>query len=152
MKILVAEDERISRRSLQRQLERWGHDVVATADGAEAWREFQQQQFDIVVTDWEMPQVNGLELVERVRAGDGAGYVYLIMLTGRAGKGDLIRGMEAGADDFLPKPFTFEELAERVNRLANGLSEMGVGPGDRVATMQVNTNQCIEACRPQFSR
>ncbi len=64
MKILVAEDERISRRSLQRQLERWGHDVVATADGAEAWREFQQQRFDIVVTDWEMPQVNGLELVE----------------------------------------------------------------------------------------
>lgn len=114
MKILVAEDERISRRSLQRKLERWGHDVVATADGAEAWREFQQQQFDIVVTDWEMPQVNGLELVERVRASDRAGYAYLIMLTGRAGKGDLIRGMEAGADDFLPKPFDSDELRVRL--------------------------------------
>ena len=114
MRILVAEDERITRRSLQRQLEGWGHDVVATADGAEAWEEFQQQQFDIVVTDWDMPRVDGRELIERIRSSHRAGYVYLIMLTARSEKSDLIRGMEAGADDFLAKPFDREELRVRL--------------------------------------
>lgn len=114
MRILVAEDERITRRSLQRQLESWGHDVVAAEDGAIAWVQFQQQQFDIVVTDWDMPNVDGQELIERIRGGNDVGYAYLIMLTARSEKSDLIRGMEAGADDFLPKPFDREELRVRL--------------------------------------
>ena len=115
MKILIAEDERITRRSLQRQLEAWGHDVVAAEDGAEAWEQFQQEEFEIVVTDWDMPRVDGRELVKRIRGSDRVGYAYLIMLTGRSEKADLVAGMEAGADDFLAKPFDRNELRVRLN-------------------------------------
>ena len=115
MRILIAEDERITRRSLHRQLERWGHEVVAVEDGVEAWEQFQRHSFDIVVTDWDMPRMDGLELVQRIRSGDGASYVYLIMLTGRSEKHDLVAGMEAGADDFLAKPFDRDELRVRLS-------------------------------------
>ena len=114
MRILIAEDERISRRSIQRQLESWGHEVVATEDGEEAWDQFQQRQFDIVVTDWDMPRVDGRQLIERIRSSDHSGYVYSIMLTGRSEKEDLVAGMEAGADDFLAKPFDRNELRVRL--------------------------------------
>ena len=67
MKILVAEDDRITRRMLQRQLEQWDYEVVAAADGSAAWAEFEQHRFDIVVTDWDMPVVDGRELIARIR-------------------------------------------------------------------------------------
>ncbi|MHC4850283.1 MAG: PP2C family protein-serine/threonine phosphatase, partial [Planctomycetota bacterium] len=116
MRILIAEDERITRRTLERALTRWGHDVVAAADGVEAWEAFQGEQFDIVVTDWDMPRMDGREFVRRIRTEGrkDAGYAYLIMLTGRSEKGDLVAGMEAGADDFLAKPFDREELRVRL--------------------------------------
>lgn len=115
MKVLIAEDERITRRNLQRQLESWGHEVVAAEDGAEAWDHFQRDHFDIVVTDWDMPHVDGHELIKRIRASDRTSYAYLIMLTGRSEKSDLVSGMEAGADDFLPKPFDKNELRVRLS-------------------------------------
>jgi sigma-B regulation protein RsbU (phosphoserine phosphatase) len=115
MKILVAEDERITRRSLQRKLEHWGHEVLAVEDGAQAWDRFQQESFDIVVTDWDMPHVDGRELIQRIRGFGSSSYVYLIMLTGRSETADLVAGMEAGADDFLPKPFDRSELRVRLH-------------------------------------
>jgi putative two-component system response regulator len=115
MRILIAEDERVTRRSLQRQLGGWGHDVVAVEDGAEAWEQFQRQQFDIVVTDWDMPELDGPELTKRIRALRQTRYVYLIILTGRSEKADLVAGMESGADDFLAKPFDRDELRVRLN-------------------------------------
>ena len=115
MKILVAEDERVTRRSIQRKLEHWGHEVVAVENGAEAWDQFKNEQFDVVVTDWDMPQVDGRELIERIRSSDRTGYVYLIMLTGRSETADLVAGMEAGADDFLAKPFDRNELRVRLH-------------------------------------
>lgn len=114
MQILIAEDERITRMSLARQLEHWGHTVVATEDGAQAWEKYQAGGFDIVITDWEMPQVSGVELIQRIRAATGAGYVYLIMLTSRSDKSDIVKGIEAGADDFVSKPFDREELRVRL--------------------------------------
>ena len=68
MRILVAEDERITRVSLVRQLERWGHQVTAVEDGQHAWELFQSSEFDLVLTDWEMPRLSGVELVGRIRA------------------------------------------------------------------------------------
>ena len=115
MRILVAEDERVTRRSLQRQLEQWGHEVVAAEDGAQAWARFQQEPFDIIVTDWDMPHVDGRELIQRIRGSDSARYTYLIMLTGRSETADLVAGMEAGADDFLAKPFDRNELRVRLH-------------------------------------
>jgi sigma-B regulation protein RsbU (phosphoserine phosphatase) len=113
-RILVAEDERITRRSLQRELESWGHEVVVAEDGAAAWDRFEAEEFDIVVTDWDMPRLDGAGLVQRVRASDRPGYVYLIMLTGRSEKSDIVAGMDAGADDYLAKPFDRDELRVRV--------------------------------------
>lgn len=114
MKILIAEDERITRRSLQRQLESWGHEVTAAEDGADAWARFQEEPFEVVVTDWDMPNMDGRALIQRIRETDQIGYIYLIMLTGRSEKADLVEGMEAGADDFLAKPFHREELRVRL--------------------------------------
>lgn len=155
MRILIAEDERITRSSLTRQLENLGHTVTATEDGQQALDAFTQGSFDIVITDWEMPQLSGIELITRIRGLSTAissashnshaseasqhpvqtppgsqaqsGYVYIIMLTSRNNKSDIVGGIEAGADDFVSKPFDREELrvrllaGERVVRLERAL-------------------------------
>jgi sigma-B regulation protein RsbU (phosphoserine phosphatase) len=114
MKVLIAEDDPISLEVLQSYLERWGHEVVAAEDGAAAWRLFEADDISLVITDWMMPQLDGLELVRRIRAAPRSGYVYLILLTAKSRKEDIVRGMEAGADDFLVKPFDREELRVRL--------------------------------------
>jgi signal transduction histidine kinase len=129
MRVLIADDDPVSRRLLQTHLQRWGHEVTAAADGAEAWRLFEAGQFPLVVSDWMMPEVDGPELVRRVRACPRPGYVYVLLLTARSGKEDVVAGMEAGADDFLTKPFDADELrvrvraGERVVRLEQTLGE-----------------------------
>ena len=115
MKILIAEDERITRRSLQRSLESWGHSVDVAEDGLVAWSLLQEQPFDAVLTDWQMPGLNGVELVERIRARDAGGYVYVILLTSKSHTDDLVSTLERGADDFLTKPFEQNELRARLN-------------------------------------
>jgi sigma-B regulation protein RsbU (phosphoserine phosphatase) len=114
MKVLIAEDDRVSRRMLQRQLEKWGHEVVAAVDGKDAWEKFQADDFSIVVSDWMMPEMDGIELVGKIREAETAGYVFVILLTARSKKEDIIVGMEAGADDFLSKPFDQGELRVRL--------------------------------------
>ncbi len=114
MKVLIAEDDRVSRSMLQRQLEKWGHQVVAAADGNEGWEKFQGGEFSIVVSDWMMPGMDGIELVRRIRQLQTGGYVFVILLTARSRKEDIIVGMEAGADDFLSKPFDQGELRVRL--------------------------------------
>jgi sigma-B regulation protein RsbU (phosphoserine phosphatase) len=114
MKVLIAEDETVSRRLLQSHLQRWGHEVVAAQNGAEAWTLFQAGEFPIVISDWMMPEMDGLELIRRIRACRRPGYVYAILLTSRSHKEDLVEGMESGADDFLTKPFDGDELRVRL--------------------------------------
>lgn len=114
MRILIAEDERITRVSLARQLEAWGHAVTAVEDGEAAWERFASGEFDAVLTDWEMPRLSGPELIKRIRAAADARFVYIIMLTGRSNKTDLVAGIEAGADDFVAKPFDRDELRVRL--------------------------------------
>jgi two-component system NtrC family sensor kinase len=114
MKILVVDDEAISRKLLANYLQKWGHDVVVAENGAEAWALFCEDRFPIVLSDWMMPEVDGLELIRRIRAHDAAGYVYVILLTAKAQKEDVVEGMEAGADDFVAKPFDRDELRVRL--------------------------------------
>ncbi len=129
MKVLIADDDPVARRLLESFLTKWGNPVVAAADGAAAWQLFQAEEFPIVITDWMMPEVDGLELIRRIRAHPRPGYVYAILLTALSQKADLVQGMEAGADDFLSKPFDREELrvrlrqGERVIRLERSLAE-----------------------------
>ena len=96
MKILIAEDERITRRSLERQLEQWGHEVSIAVDGAEAWKTYLGGGFDAVVTDWEMPGLSGFELIQRIREATTDRYVYVIILTSRSEVEDIVAGLDAG--------------------------------------------------------
>lgn len=129
MKVLVADDDPVSRRLLQSYLQKWGYEVAVAANGADAWRLFEREDFPVVVSDWMMPEVDGGELIRRIRARGGPGYVYTILLTARSQKEDLVEGMEAGADDFVTKPFHQEELrarlraGERIIKLERALEE-----------------------------
>lgn len=114
MHILVAEDDPLSRRLLQHHLQKWGHQVTLTVDGSAAWEAFQKQQFQMIISDWMMPGIDGIELIRRVRAANKPGYVYSILLTAKGRKEDLISGMEAGADEFLVKPMDTDELKVRL--------------------------------------
>jgi two-component system, NtrC family, sensor kinase len=129
MKILIADDDSVSRRLLQNYLQKLGYDVTAAQDGAEAWHLFEEGLFPMVITDWMMPEMDGSGLIRRIRASQRPGYVYAILLTAKSQKEDLVEGMEAGADDFLTKPFHRDELrvrlraGERIIRLEHHLRE-----------------------------
>jgi signal transduction histidine kinase len=129
MKVLIADDDPVSRHLLQKHVQAWGHEVSAAEDGGRAWRLFAAGDFPIVITDWLMPELDGLELVRRIRALERPGYVYVILLTACSQKEDVVQGMEAGADDFVTKPFDREELrvrvraGERIIRLEQSLEE-----------------------------
>ena len=114
MRILVAEDDGVSRVVLSTKLRGLGHEVVETLDGTEAWREFQHEQPQIIITDWMMPGVDGGELSELIRAQVDGPYTYIIVLTSLTGKGSFLEAMDAGADDFLSKPVDMDELTARL--------------------------------------
>lgn len=117
MKILVADDEEIGRRTLEYALKNWGHDVVTARDGREAWDLFTTHQgtLDIAILDWMMPEIDGLTLCRQIRNAMGKAYLYIIMLTAREKTADIVTGLKAGADDYITKPYSFEELEARVH-------------------------------------
>jgi len=115
MKILIAEDDSISRRLLQAALVRWGYEVVVTTNGREAWEVLQNPDPPLLlVLDWLMPEVDGIEICREARQSDTLKSAYIILLTSRGSKEDVIQGLEAGADDYVTKPFDHGELRARV--------------------------------------
>jgi phosphoserine phosphatase RsbU/P len=115
MRILIAEDDFTSRSMLAAVLTKSGYDVVETSNGSEAWREMQKPDAPrIAVLDWMMPEMDGLEVVHRVRALQTEQLFYIIILTTKGEKADMIAGLDAGADDYLAKPFHPGELRARV--------------------------------------
>ncbi len=88
--------------------------MVAAENGAEAWVMFQAERFPLVISDWEMPEMDGLQLVQKIRAAEGGEFVYIMLLTARSEQEDIIAGMDAGADDFLSKPCEPNELRVRL--------------------------------------
>jgi len=114
MKILVAEDDQDSRELLTWLLQKLGHQVQAAPDGKEAWNAFRKGRFRIVISDVLMPEIDGLELCRRIRSHKQSKYTYIIIITALIGKKDYLEGMEAGADDFVTKPFDPDELKARL--------------------------------------
>ena len=116
MRILIAEDDLTSRTVLRAVLTRHGHDVIETVNGAEAWEAMQRPDAPrLAILDWMMPHFDGLEVCRRIRALHTDQPPYIIVLTARGEKVDIIAGLEAGADDYLAKPFDAGELRARVN-------------------------------------
>src|SRR5260370_25988850 len=113
MKILIAEDDLVSRTKLGALLKGQGHDVTATDDGMEAWGAWQIAQPRVVVSDWAMPQMDGLELCRRLRAHHADRYTYFILLTATGGRANFLAAMEAGIDDFITQTADPEELPAR---------------------------------------
>ena len=114
MKILLCDDDEISLELLSGALEQQGYDVATATNGRQALDLLERGDCRLVISDWEMPIMSGLELCRAVRAGDLPNYVYIILLTSRDEAEDTIEGMSAGADDFLTKPFNPEELVVRI--------------------------------------
>ncbi|MBW3596963.1 MAG: response regulator [Planctomycetes bacterium] len=114
MKILVVEDDPVCTEMLDYFLRQSGYDVTLAANGREAFDLLRDGDFRVVISDWEMPEMSGLELCRRIRNRQFSEYVYVILLTCREGRGDMVAGLNAGADDFLTKPFQPDELNLRV--------------------------------------
>lgn len=115
MRILIAEDESVSRRFLQKILAQWGHEVLVTEDGAQAWELLRKPNPpQVLLLDWMMPNMDGVSLVRKIRAEMPGKHPYVILLTVLDGSENIVTALEAGADDYLSKPFNAAELKARV--------------------------------------
>src|SRR5437016_11754439 len=111
MRALIADDDRMTTVMLARAMERLGFVTTVAHDGASAWEQMTGAQPPaIAIVDWMMPGVDGLELCRRVRREPSLAHMYIVLLTSRTSRGDLVAGLEAGADDYLTKPFDPDEL------------------------------------------
>jgi len=131
MSILIAEDSNFFRQLLVKTLGNWGYEVVTAGDGDAAWEILQREDAPrLAILDWVMPGLSGLEICRRVAGGERIPYIYLILLTSKDNKDDIVAGLEAGADDYIAKPFHEEELkcrvkiGERMIRLENKISQL----------------------------
>jgi len=114
MNILVVDDDSTLRFVLEAMLSKFGHHVALVRDGAEGWHFFERCHVPLVISDLLMPEMDGLELCRRIRNANRSQYTYIILLTTVEGKTGYLEGMEAGADDFITKPFDKEMLAARL--------------------------------------
>ena len=141
MKILIAEDDPSSRLLLQTTLEMWKYDVIPTNNGTEAWNTFQDDEKpDIAILDWMMPEMDGLDVCKKIREQTSLQHVYIILLTAKANKEDIVQGLKAGADDYMVKPFNREELKARVT------------VGVRVIQLQSDLAKRVEELEEALSR
>jgi two-component system cell cycle response regulator len=138
VKVLIAEDDVVSRRLLEAMLTRWGYEVVVTRNGDEAWELLQRTDAPpLAILDWMMPGMDGVEVCRKVRQRGQEPYIYLLLLTTKGRKENIIEGLDAGADDYLTKPFDPHELQVRLRT------------GKRIMTLQAELIEAREALRVQ---
>ena len=141
MKILVADDSIVTRHLLSATLSKWGYEVILASDGTQAWEILQREDAPLlVILDWMMPGLTGLEICQKVRARKQEPYTYILLLTAKSLKEDLIKGMEAGADDYIVKPFDQYELNVRLRA------------GSRQVELQTELLATREALREQATK
>ncbi len=115
MKVLVADDEAVSRKLLESTLRRWGYEVVVASDGIEAFRLLQEPDAPkLAILDWLMPGMDGVQICREIRQLRSEPYTYMLLLTGKNAKCDVIEGLDAGADDYVIKPYDAQELQVRL--------------------------------------
>jgi phosphoserine phosphatase RsbU/P len=136
MKVLIAEDDPVSRRLLEATLSKFGFEVVLAADGAEAWAVLQgEDPPPLAILDWMMPEMNGVEICRRVRQLATATPPYLILLTAKSEKTDVVIGLDSGANDYLTKPFDRSELRARI-KVGTHVLELQKALVDRVQELE----------------
>ena len=140
MKVLIADDDGLTRKLLEGTAEKWGYEVVAVADGVTAWEELRKGDGPrLALLDWMMPGMTGLALCEKLKQSTEMPYVYVILLTSKSGKEDIVQGLDAGADDFLTKPVSSSELRSRLAvgvRILSVISPMA-SPGPHVEGYEI---------------
>lgn len=141
MKVLVADDELVSRRLIEASLKRWQYEVLVANDGIEALEILQQPNAPtLAVLDWLMPRMDGLEVCRQIRARHAEPYTYIVLLTGKQQRTDVVEGLDAGADDYVIKPFEPDELRVRLRT------------GKRILYLQEQLIAAREALREQATR
>ena len=153
VKILIAEDEFTTRMMVQVCLEKWGYRVESVTNGNDAWVALQKPDAPhIAILDWEMPELDGVEVCRRAKELESVTPPYIVLLTGRDSKTDIVKGFDAGADDYMTKPFNDNELRARV-RVAERLVRTQSSLSESVAELKEALNQVemlengIEVCR-----
>ncbi|SEA27870.1 putative two-component system response regulator [Desulfuromusa kysingii] len=114
MKILICEDEFVSRRKLEKIIGSLGYELLIAEDGLEAYELWENERPELIISDWVMPHLTGIELCQKIRAAEGSQYTYILMVTTKHETSDIVTAIEAGADDFISKPYVIEELAVRI--------------------------------------
>ena len=141
MRILIAEDSLVSRHLIETTLRRWGYDVLVTCDGSEAWQVLQASEPPpLAIVDWVMPKMDGPELCRRIRQTPMTSSLYVILLTAKGMREDIVAGLDAGADDYLVKPFDPGELRARVD-VGRRIVELQQSLADRVRELEEALSQ-----------
>ena len=136
MRILIADDELITLKMLESVLSVHGYEIVTATDGTEAWRVLERDDAPrLAILDWTMPGLNGVEICRRLRERQTPTPTYVILLTGRTAKADVIAGLEAGANDFMTKPFDLDELRARV-QVGRTVTELQANVANRMLEFQ----------------
>jgi len=146
VRVLIAEDDPSSLLILQMAVARFDHDCEVAEDGASAWMLYQTAQFDVVISDWMMPGIDGIELCRRIRALARPAYTYFIFLTALTRKSDVLTGIEAGADDYLIKPLDAEELQVRLS-VASRITALHRQMADQSRQLELLNGQLFEQGR-----
>jgi two-component system, cell cycle response regulator len=141
MQVLIADDDTVSRRILAKMIAGWGYDVISVRDGTEAWEALQSPDApQLAILDWMMPGMTGPALCSQLRQTRNEPYTYVLLLTARTNKEDVVEGMDSGADDYVTKPFDAQELKVRLRA------------GRRILDLQAELVAAREALREQATR
>ena len=136
MQVIIAEDDRVTGEILARTLQRWNYETMLVGNGAQAWEHLRQTtEPTLAILDWMMPEMDGPDVCRRVRQELPLANMYLLLVTARESRGDMVAGLDAGADDYIIKPFDIEELRARVGV---GVRMLGLQQklAERVAELQ----------------
>lgn len=141
MKVLIAEDDYVSRRLLEKCLENWKYEYISTENGAAAWSALQEEDSPTVaILDWMMPELDGVEVCRLVRQKRMGPYIYIILLTAKGRKEDVSDGLNAGADDYITKPFDPQELSARI-RVGERMVALEQTLANKVADLEAALHQ-----------